>query len=299
MNALTEPAVHRATVFLPATQPFDFEASLRFVRGFPAMAGEEGVGAGTLTVALREGGTVVGARLSAAAGGGGLDCALHSTGALTGAVLADRLTFRVDLDDDLAAFYGLAEADPPFAAVVRRLHGYHQVKFPSPLELLCWAILCQRIPMPVARTMKQALVRECGNAVTVDGEQLWAFPDVTQLLALSAERLQELVGNSRKATYLFGALRGWADIGEGALRTGEYGAVREQLLALPGIGPWSANFLLVRGLGRTEGMTPDREVLRAASRVYRRPVDDAAFRELAAPYGPFRGYWGHYLRVAS
>jgi DNA-3-methyladenine glycosylase II len=266
------------------------------------MAGEESLEAGSLTVALREVRTLVGARLTASDGRCGLDCDLFSPAPLTDDVVTavrDRLTFRFSLDDDLASFYALADTDPPFAAVVRRLHGYHQVKFPSPLELLCWAILCQRIPMPVARGMKQAIVAACGNDIVVEGRELQAFPDAEQLLALSQDRLQELIGNGRKAAYLYGTLRGWVEIDEEFLRTGEYAAVREWLLSLPGIGPWSASFVLIRGLGRTEGMAPDPEVLRAASAAYARPVDAAGFSQLASRYGAFQGYWGHYLRVGS
>ena len=54
-------------------------------------------------------------------------------------------------DDDLQPFYALAEADPPFWALVQRLYGYHQVRFFTPFENTCWAILGQRTPFAVAR----------------------------------------------------------------------------------------------------------------------------------------------------
>jgi len=75
--------------------------------------------------------------------------------------------------------------------------------------------------------------------------------------------------------------------------------VRECLLSFPGIGPWSAGFIMIRGLGRTERMAPDKEALRAASRVYDHPVSEAEFAATAARYGKWQGYWGHYLRVSG
>jgi DNA-3-methyladenine glycosylase II len=183
--------------------------------------------------------------------------------------------------------------------VVARLYGYHQVKFPSPLELLVWAILGQRVPMPRARAMKHAIMSHFGNEVDVEGETLRAFPDLDQLRSLGKADFEQLIGNARKAGYLYGSLQEWTQIDESFLRTGPYDAVRERLLALPGIGPWSATFLLVRGLGRTERMTADKEALRAAARVYGRPVDESEFAELAGRYGTWQGYWGHYLRVAG
>jgi len=75
--------------------------------------------------------------------------------------------------------------------------------------------------------------------------------------------------------------------------------VRDQLLGLPGIGPWSATFVLIRGLGRMEHAPPDKELLRAATRVYGHTGDEHELARLAAPYGPWQGYWAHYLRAGG
>ncbi len=290
----------RVQAFLPAVAPFEFSASLKFIRGFPAMSGEQRTPDESLVQAVREAGVTAVARLSAAADGGGLDCAIESAGPVpehAALAIQQRLAFQLGLADDLGEFYQLANEDDAFAAVVRRLYGYHQVKFPSPLEMLCWAILCQRIPMPVARKMKQALVEAAGNKAPWGQETLCAFPDAEQLADFSEEQLHEIIGNGRKASYLYRAVRQWSDTDEEFLRTGDYDAVRECLLGFPGIGPWSASFVLIRGLGRTEHMAPDKEALRAASRVYGHSVSEAEFTALAARYGKWQGYWGHYLRV--
>ncbi|MDI5964628.1 DNA-3-methyladenine glycosylase family protein [Streptantibioticus silvisoli] len=301
MSTTGHPAAGR-TLRLPAREPFDFGASLAFLRCFPPTAGQQGTAGGELTMALRAGGVTVGARITGAADRAGVDCLLTAgepLGAGTVREAADRVGFHLGLDDDLTDFYQRAARDAPFTAVLDRLHGYHQVKFPSPFELLCWAILCQRVPVPAARTMRTALVEAVGNRVDVAGRTHWAFPDPGQLAAYGQPELEQLVGNSRKASYLYRSVRRWLDLDEEFLRTGPYDAVRDQLLGLPGIGPWSASFLLIRGLGRTERVAPDREMTRAAEQVYRRPVDAAQFGRLTAFYGPAQGYWAHYLRVAA
>ncbi|MPQ97186.1 DNA-3-methyladenine glycosylase 2 family protein [Modestobacter sp. I12A-02628] len=298
---MTVTEINRVGLELPATPPFDFAHSLRFVRGFPAMVGEQLTEGDVLTSAVRERGTLAAVRLRAA-GGAGVHCELESAQPLTDdvvAALADRLSSYLGLRDDLTEFYALSAGDEPFRQVVSRLYGYHQVSFPSPLELLVWAILGQRVPMPVARTMKHALMAACGNEMVVDGQPLRAFPDLEQLLAMDAQRLQGIIGNARKAGYIAAAVRQWAELDEGFLRTGDYDEVRERLLQITGVGPWSATFLLIRGLGRMERIAPDKEALRAASRVYGRPVTEAEFTELAGRYGAWQGYWGHYLRFAG
>ncbi|WP_026316062.1 DNA-3-methyladenine glycosylase family protein [Actinokineospora enzanensis] len=289
-------ALMPTSMVLPVTAPFDFTATLRFIGAFPATAGEQTVAPRALTKALRENGTVVGARLSAS--DGALRCELTTADPDTVEAVANRLTSHLGLDDDLTEFYARAAADPPFARVVARLHGYHQVKFPSPLELFCWAVLCQRVPLPLARRTKQAIVDHFANTVTLDGVTLSAFPDLDQLLSLDEPTLQRLIGNPRKAGYLHAGLRGWAELDEEYLRTGAYVRVRDSLLALPGIGPWSANFILIRGLGRMDRAEPDKEALRAAAKVYG-PVTASEFTRLATHYGPHQGYWAHYLRAGS
>jgi DNA-3-methyladenine glycosylase II len=290
----------RVQAFLPAVAPFDFSASLKFIGNFPALSGEQRTAGESLVRAIREAGVVAVTRLSAAASGSGLDCEIQAATPVSeqaAVAIQQRLSFQFGLADELGEFYGVAEEDPAFFPVVRRLYGYHQVKFPSPLEMLCWAILSQRVPMAVARQVKRALVEAAGNQAPWGRETLWAYPDEQQLQDFSEEQLREIIGNSRKASYLYRAVRQWSDTDEEFLRTGDYDAARECLLSFPGIGPWSASFVLIRGLGRTEHIAPDKEALRAASRVYGHPVDEAEFTALAGRYGRWQGYWGHYLRV--
>lgn len=287
-------------VHVSAIQPFDFAHTLGFLGRFPAMTGEQALTLTSLSCAVRAVGVLVGVNVQAE--GDGLRYDLSSGQELDeGAIetIADQLSFFLGTGDDIGAFYALATEDRPFQEVIRRLHGYHQVKFPSPLELLVWAILGQRVPMPVARSMKRAIVGHFANRVQLDGEEHWAFPDLEQLLTLDEEDYVGLITNRRKAGYLAGAVRGWGELDQGFLRHGDEQAVREHLLALPGIGPWSASFLMIRGLGRMGSLLPDKEGKRSASRVYGHPVEDAEFTQLAEQYGPWKGYWGHYLRAGA
>lgn len=78
------------------------------------------------------------------------------------------------------------------------------------------------------------------------------------------------------------------------------------LRELPGIGPWSTMFILLRGFGRSDAplqigttATFDRELLTAAQRVYGAPLTAPQLAEIIEQYDGWRGYWGHYLRVAG
>jgi DNA-3-methyladenine glycosylase II len=133
----------------------------------------------------------------------------------------------------------------------------------------------------------------------VDGTAYAAFPDIDRLASLTEARIAELVGNRRKGRYLHGALQGWAETDEDFLRNGPFDEVKDFLLSLPGVGAWSANFILIRGLGRMAETPVEKSLLAAASRAYGRPLTEAELRRIAAGYGPWQGYWAHYLRAAS
>lgn len=290
-----------ATFELHPAAPYDFAPTLRFLRQFPATRGEQEVSDVALTKALREADRAIVARVTShgTVSEPALLCTLTSDERLTDqarAAAEDRLRFWLGLDDEVADFYALA--DPEFAAVTQRLHGYHQVKFPSPWENVCWAILAQRTQLPIAQGMKRRLIEAFpANRLAVDGEDFWAFPDLAQLSSLTPERLGELVRNARKTTYLQAAFSALAEVDEDFLRHGPFEEVESFLLGIPGVGPWSASFVLIRGLGRTERASYDKESSATASRLYGRPLDEPAFRSLAERYGPWQGYWTHYLRV--
>ena len=85
--------------------------------------------------------------------------------------------------------------------------------------------------------------------------------------------------------------------------TAELGA---WLQALPGIGPWSAGFILLRGFGRADAPLPlgatetsDRELLQAGRAAHGTGLTPTDLERIAERYGAHRGSWGHYLRVAT
>jgi DNA-3-methyladenine glycosylase II len=289
--------------------PFDFGKTLAFVGGFGPTEGEQAVTGGTgLRKAFRVDGHTVLAEL---AGEGSVDApvvrwrfrARRPVPPASQHRLLERVRFYLGLDEVLSDFYRIGRGDPGFAPVIRRLHGYHQVKFATPFENACWAVLGQRCPVPVARGMKDALVGEFGGAIEADGQTHHAFPEPADLRGASAEAVAAVIGNPVKGQRIAAVTAAFAGVDPGFLREAPLEEVRRWLTAIDGIGPWSAAFVLVRGLGRTESIAGFEEMLiPAAAAVYGRPPDQMTageVRGLAARYGAWQGYWAHYLRVAA
>jgi DNA-3-methyladenine glycosylase II len=124
---------------LTATPPFDFNHSLHFLDQFGPAMGQQNIGGGVLTRAFSQAGVCIAFRV-------------RSTGTITQPRLgyslfseteltdesrsdaADNIAFFLSLSDDLTPFYEIGRGDPAFAPIIQRLHGYHQVKFPTPFE---------------------------------------------------------------------------------------------------------------------------------------------------------------------
>ena len=305
---------------LPPTPPFDFNKSLDFLLGFSPTRDEQSLAARVLTKAMMVAGQVVvfEVRSTGTVEAPELECRLHSDQPLGEATLAaarDRLSFFLSLDDDLRPFYALAQADPAMAPEVQRLYGMHQVKFPTPFENAAWAVLTQRAPIPLARKMKQAIVERFGGSLELAGARYWAFPEAAALAAAPVAALAELIHNpsnrsgagERKAQYLAAVSAAFAGVDEAFLRAGDYEAVLAWLRAIKGIGEWSADFILLRGLGRMQQLhfatasVFEKRMSAAVSRVYApgRALTGEQMAPLAERYGDQQGYWALYLRTGE
>jgi DNA-3-methyladenine glycosylase II len=286
--------------------PFDFAKTLSFLKAFSPTAGEQTLDQETITKAvtlngqavafeLRSTGTVEQPRLA---------YTLFAQRPLNDeelAAAADRIRFFLSLDDDLQPFYALGRGDPAFAPVIERFYGLHQPKFLTPFEIACWAVLGQRIPMPIAHRIKLALVERFGTSNTIDGETYQAFPEPEQLAAVGPAALAEVVHNERKVEYLQAVTQFFLESAEAFLRAGDYTQVAQRLRGVRGIGEWSAHFILVRGLGRMERVSSiDQELAKAAAKLYNngQALTSDDMQRLLDRYGAMQGYWAYYARIA-
>lgn len=281
--------------------PFDFALSLAFLRMFRPMTGEQDLTPTTLTKAVEAAGTTVVAEISGAPGG--VELTLSAAQPLTPAVEAaalDRVRFFLSLDDDLTAFRARAARDPAMAPVMRELHGLHQAKLATPFEATCWSILAQRCPLPSARRLKDRLTDRWGGALEHRGRVRRAFPTAAALAGVSPEELARVLGNAVKAQRIGSAVAAFANVDEAFLRHGPRSVVEQWLRAIDGVGPWSAAFVLLRGLGRMDRIAgAEGQLQDAVATVYgadrvRSPRD---VEVLAASYGEQQGYWAYYLRA--
>ncbi len=295
------------TGYITPTAPYDFTKSLNFLGFFPATQDEQAVTEQALTKAVYVDGQLLAFRVDST---GTIDkpwlaYTLFSEQAIDETIknaALDRIVFFLSLDDDLRPFYAIGREDADFAPIVEELYGYHQVKFLTPFEIACWAVLTQRNPMNMSQRMKKNIIDTYGGTITVDGVAYSAFPEAERMVHVSEDELTGVVRNARKAEYLVAVIKAFSDVDEHFLRTGDYDEVEAWLHSIRGFGAWSASFVMVRGLGRMEHLTSnEKAMLAAVSRLYGHGKDlsRAEIERIGEKYGDYKGYWGHYLRVGS
>ena len=152
------------------TPPFDFDKSLNFLGVFMPTKQEQTVSSHTLTKAISiDGQTIVFQLISSGTiENPQLEYTLFSEKPIseeTQSAVVERMTFFLSLRDDLQPFYRIGREDADFAPIIEILYGYHQVKFLTPFENACWAVLTQRNPMKIAQKTKQALIEKYGTLV--------------------------------------------------------------------------------------------------------------------------------------
>ncbi len=298
--------LHSLEGILKPVAPFDFLQSLEFLSDFTPMKNEQEVKSASLTKAVEINGKPVGFEVSSlgTVENPKLKFVAYSETNFNDEIenlLIDRINFFLSLQDDLNEFYKIAKTDQCFSPVIKRFYGHKQVKFLTPFEIACWAILTQRIPMSFARKMKEQITRKFGGHIKISDVDYYTFPEPSKLASCATEELLEVVPNKRKVEYLSEVVEAFSDVDEQWLRKGSYDEVLEWLKGIKGIGDWSANFVMIRGLGRMEKISlVETDLALDAGRVYTgkdQPMTNAEVCNLAEKYGDWKGYWAYYLRI--
>jgi DNA-3-methyladenine glycosylase II len=298
-------ALHSTTCDLHPAAPFAFEHTLDVLSWFVPLRGEQELTDRSLTRAINLDGRAVVLRLEerGSVEAPQLRCTLWSEEPLADAEQAavlDRLRFFLSLDDDLWPLYAAARGDEPFERVVARLYGYHQVKFPTPFENACWAVLTQRNTGAASRSMKDAIARRLGPALEVEGVLYQAFPEAEAVAALEAGEIAKLIGHAPKAAFVSAVAEAFSRIDERWLRSTSSDQAEAWLRGIHGIGAWSAAFVQLRGLGKMERLPHgDTRLVGVAAQLYERQLTWPTLEQLAERYGDLKGYWSHYLRIAG
>ena len=216
---------------------------------------------------------------------------LESMSDLTSAVRQCRRL--LDLDADPLSVVEVLSRDRRLSKVVRRRPGLRAPGAVDGTELAIQAVLGQQVSLAAARTLTSRLVTAHGDVIKL------ADPTLTHLFpradAIAAADLSELgVPKTPRATlHALGeaVAAGTLTLDPGADRAETY----HRLVALPGIGEWTAGYILMRALGDPDTfLASDLGIKKAGERL---GLGDSArtISDRAGAWRPWRTYATHHL----
>lgn len=153
---------------------------------------------------------------------------------------------------DLADYYRMAQNDELLGPVTRRFAGFKPTRYPTLFECLTNAITCQQVTLTFGLRVVSRLVERYGLPLETDLGLTHAFPSPAEIVHADPDVLREIGFSRQKARALIELAEGLQSgaIDFGSLDSLDDEAAIKQLVALRGVGRWTAEYTLLRGLGR-------------------------------------------------
>jgi AraC family transcriptional regulator of adaptative response / DNA-3-methyladenine glycosylase II len=210
---------------------------------------------------------------------------------LTAAVRRLRRLF--DLDADPVSVAEALGADAVLGPSVVSMPGLRTPGHVDGDELAFRAVIGQQVSVAGARTVAGRLTEEHGRRLgEASGSLTHLFPSADAIAALEPQQLPMPAGRATAMRRLASALAsGDVTLDAGADRD----LVAGQLLAIPGIGPWTVAYIRMRALGDPDAFLPSDLGVRRALEARGLPGDPRRAASMAESWRPWRSYALQYL----
>jgi AraC family transcriptional regulator, regulatory protein of adaptative response / DNA-3-methyladenine glycosylase II len=272
--------------------PLDWDALLAFLAA-RAIPGVEAVSDGVYRRTHGVAGGAALVRVSAVAGAPRVRLEVSPPSAVALLDLAARTRRLLDLDADPAAVAAALGGDPVLGPSARARPGLRVPGAWDGFEVAVRALLGQQVSVKAATTLAGRLVAACGIRLPapVDGlTHLFPSPDAVAAvdparLGLPRARAEALRGLARAVA------RGEVDLRPGASLDATVAALR----TLPGVGPWTAQYLAMRAAGEPDAFPAGDLGIRKALGARGEPVAEREAERRSAAWRPWRAYAAMHL----
>jgi DNA-3-methyladenine glycosylase II len=197
--------------------------------------------------------------------------------------------------EDLEGFYAMARGDSRLWPLARAFAGLKPPRFPTVFEAVINAVACQQLSLDVGITLLNRLAGRYGASFSYMGRTFHAFPRPEDLAGLEGGHFRELGFSIQKGRAIAVISR---EVAEGAvdleaLHRADDEAAFMGLVSLRGIGRWSAEYVLLRGLGRLSVLPADDTGAKRSIRTLlalRHSPDYKALKRVTARWSPYAGF---------
>jgi DNA-3-methyladenine glycosylase II len=217
----------------------------------------------------------------------------------------EAVRFIFNLDFDLCSFYREIKDDQVMNRIAKQLYGLKNPTTPTVFESLVDSIVEQQISIKVAIGLEEKLIKKFGDHLEVEGEICFGFPTPQAFAAASVDQIQQVGLSRRKAEYIREAaeliVAGKLDL-EHLKDLEDSQEIIRKLDAVRGIGVWTAELTMLRGMQRLDAFPADDLGIRRVISTYYcggRPIKAAEALEIAKAWGPCKGLGAFYLIIAE
>ena len=202
---------------------------------------------------------------------------------------------------DFEHFYAIAKKDPTMRTIASKLRGLRPVRPPTIFESVIIAVTEQQISLHAAIAIRSRLVERFGDTVARDARIFYAFPTPESLAEARPAGLRKVGLSASKARCITEFSRRIAshEFNLNRLAQMDDSQVVAELTKFRGIGKWTAEYVLIRGMGRVNSLpADDLGIRRAVSQAYfksRRVSAEDVRVTLTRKFAPFSGIAAFYL----
>jgi DNA-3-methyladenine glycosylase II len=211
----------------------------------------------------------------------------------------------LNLGLDLKSFYKGVKHDAVLRRLTRDLKGLRFMTTASLFEALVYAICEQQISLVVARSIETKIVKAFGDTLQIGSDTYYAFPTPLALSEAPIDRIRACGMSQKKAEYVRDishmVARNELDL-EKFRNYKDTNKIIEELRKIRGVGLWTAEYLLIRGMSRLEALpADDLGIRRSISHYYfhDEKITAEQARRMAENWGPWRGLASFYLLSAQ
>jgi DNA-3-methyladenine glycosylase II len=195
---------------------------------------------------------------------------------------------------DLSGYYSFAYEDELLGPLVRRFAGFKPTRYPTLFECLTNAIACQQLTLTFGLQVVSRLVERYGVPLETDQGLTHAFPSPAEIMHADPDVLREIGFSRQKARALIELADGLqsGEIDFSAMETLDDETAIRQLVALRGVGRWTAEYTLLRGLGRLHVFPGDDVGARNTLRTWTGAAEPLTYDAVRATLARWKQYAG-------
>ena len=213
----------------------------------------------------------------------------------TGSALAVLMERMLGIRMDVGGFYRLAKNDTQLEYLASQFRGLKPPRFPTLFEALVNGIACQQVSLTQGIRLLNKLAAICGKTVEGQDSIVYAFPQPEDIAGLEPEAFRKLGFSRQKARALLELAH---KVTDEHLNLEDITAMSDEdalsrLCALRGVGRWTAEYVLLRGMGRLHVFPGDDAGARNKLRNWlgvEEKLDYKGVNSILARWNPYGGF---------